>query len=219
MDFITVLPPSNGKDALWVIIDRLTKMGHLVACHGTMNSKNLANQFLQQIIRPYGLPSSIVSDRGSLFTSDFWKRVTEALGISRNLSTVFHPQTDEQTERANATLEQYLWAYCNYQQDDWEKLLPITEFCYNNTQKGTTRITPFLANYGYHPRFLPDLGPRKDKTLEVSEYVTALRKLHEELRAEIKDAQMAQAEQANNTRHPDPVIEPGDKIWFRRRNI
>ena len=73
MDFITALPPSNGKDALWVIIDRLTKMGHFVACHGTMNPEDLADQFLQQIIRPHVLPSGIVSDRGSLFTSDFWK--------------------------------------------------------------------------------------------------------------------------------------------------
>jgi len=219
MDFITSLPLSNGKDALWVIIDRLTKMGHFVACQGTMNPKDLANQFLQQIIRPHGLPSSIVSDRGSLFTSDFWERVTKALGISQNLTTAFHPQTDGQMERANATLEQYLRAYCNYQQDGWKKLLPIAEFCYNNTQTGTTRITRFWANYRYHPRFLPDLSPRNDETPEVSEYVAALRKLHEELRAEIKDTQMAQAEQANNARHPDPVIEPGDKVWLRRRNI
>jgi len=89
-------------------------------------------------------------------------------------------------ERANATLEQYLRAYCNYQQDDWERLLPIAEFCYNNTQTGTTKITPFFANYGYHLRFLPDLGTRNDETPEVSEYVEALRKLHEDLRAEIK---------------------------------
>jgi len=82
MDFITVLPMSNGKDALWVIIDRLTKMGHFVACQGTMNPENLADHFLRQVIRPHGLPSSIVSDRGSLFTSDFWRRVTEALAIS-----------------------------------------------------------------------------------------------------------------------------------------
>ena len=181
MDFITTLPRSNGKDALWVIIDRMTKMGHFVACQGTMNPKDLADQFLQQVIRPHGLPSSIVSDRGSLFTSDFWKQITEALGISRNLSTAFHPETDGQMERANATLEQYLRAYCNYQQDDWEKLLPIAEFCYNNTQTGTTRITPFFANYGYHPRFLLDLGPRNDETPELSEYIAAFRKLHEEL--------------------------------------
>jgi len=70
-----------------------------------MNPEDLADHFLQQVIRPHRLPSSIVSDRGFLFTSDFWKRETEALGISCNLSTAFHPQTDGQTERANATLE------------------------------------------------------------------------------------------------------------------
>jgi len=197
MDFITELPISNGKDALWVIIDRLTKMGYFVACHSTMNPEDLADHFLWQVIRPHGLPSDIVSDRVSLFTSDFWKRVTKALGISCNLSTAFHTQTDGQTESANATLEQYLRVYYNYQQDDWERLLPIAEFCYNNTQTGTTKITPFFVNYGYYPRFLPDLGTRNDKTPEVSEYVEVLRKLHEDLRAEIKEAQMAQMEQAN----------------------
>jgi len=212
MDFITALPTSNGKDALWVIIDCLTKMGHFVACHGTRNPEDLADHFLRQIIRPHGLPSSIISDRGSLFTSDFWKRVTEALGISRNLSTAFHPQTNGQTERANATLKQYLRAYCNYQQDDWERLLPIAEFCYNNTQTGTTKITPFFVNYRYHPRFLPDLGTRNDETPEVSEYIEALRRLHEDLRAEIKEAQVAQTEQANKAQHPDPLLNPGDKV-------
>jgi len=197
MDFITALPISNGKDALWVIIDCLTTMEHLVACHGTMNPEDLADHFLRQVVRPHGLPSSMVSDRGSLFTSDFWKRVTETLGISRNLSTAFHLQMDGQTERANATLEQYLRVYCNYQHDDWGRLLPIAEFCYNNTQTETTKITPFFANYGYHRRFLPDLGTRNEETPEVSEYVAALGRLHEELRAEIKEAQMSQAEQAN----------------------
>jgi len=91
MDFITALPTSNGKDALWVIIDRLTNMGHFVTCQGTMHPKDQADHFLRQGIRPHGLPSSIVSDRGSLFTSLFWKRVMEALGISRNLSTACHP--------------------------------------------------------------------------------------------------------------------------------
>jgi len=184
-----------------------------------MNPEDLADHFLRQVIRPHRLPSSIVSDRGSLFTSDFWRRVTEALGISPNLSTAFHPQTDGQMERANATLEQYLRAYCNYQQEDWKRLLPIAEFCYNNTQTGTTKITPFFANYGYHPRFLPDISTRNDETPEVSEYVVALRRLHEELRAEIKEAQMSQAEQPNKARHPDPVLNPGDRVRLRRKHI
>jgi len=66
-------------------------MRHFVAYQGTMNPEDLANQFLQQIVRPHRLPSNIVSDRVSLFTSDFWKQVTEALGISCNLSTAFYP--------------------------------------------------------------------------------------------------------------------------------
>jgi len=203
MDCISALPTSNGKDVLWVIIDRLMKMGHFVVYHGTMNHENLADHFLRQIIRPHRLPSSIISDRGSLFTSVFWKRVTAALGISRNFSTAFHLQTDRQMERANATLEQYLRAYCNYQQDDWERLLPIAEFCYNNTQTGTTKITPFFTNYGFHPRFLPDLGTRNDKTPEISEYVEVLRKLHEGLRAEIKEAQIVQTEQVRGRKKHD----------------
>jgi len=177
-----------------------------------MNPEDLADHFLRQVIRPHRLPSSIVSNRGSLFTSDFWRQVTAALGISCNLSTAFHPQTDGQMERANASLEQYLRTYCNYQQEDWERLLPIAEFCYNNTQTGTTKITPFFTNYGYHPRFLPDLSTWNDETPEVSEYVAALRRLHEELRAEIKEAQMSQAEQPNKARHPDPVLNPGDRV-------
>ena len=66
---------------------------------------------------------------------------------------------------------------------------------------------------------MPDLSTRNNKTPEVLEYVGALRKLHKELRAEIKEAQMAQAEQANKTRHPDPVLKPGDKVWLRQKNI
>jgi hypothetical protein len=97
--------------------------------------------------------------------------------------------------------------------------LPIAEFCYNNTQLETTRVTPFYANYGYHPRFEPDLGGASIEAPEVSEYVTALNNLHAELRAEIAYAQAAHAEQANKTRYPDPVLELGDRVWLRRKNV
>ena len=162
MDFITGLPTSNGSNALWVIIDRLTKMGHFVACEETMDPTELADSFVRHVVRPHGLPADIFSDRGSLFTSGFWERVTKALRISRKLSTAFHPQTNGQTERDNTSLEQYLRAYCNYQQDHWEKLLPIAEFCYNNTQAESPKVTPFFANYGFHPGFLSDLGTQNE---------------------------------------------------------
>jgi len=73
-----------------------------------MDLEALADSFVRNIVRPHRLPTNIVTDRGSLFTSGFWERITKALGISRKLSMAFHPQTEGQTERVNTTLEQYL---------------------------------------------------------------------------------------------------------------
>jgi transposase InsO family protein len=169
-------------------------MAHFVPCSDTMKPRQLADGFILHIVQTHGLPNSIISDRSSLFTSKFWTHITGALGTTRDLSTAFHPETDGPTERVNAIMEQYLWAYCNYQQDNWKQLLPIAEFCYNNTQSETTGVTPFYANYGYHPRFEPDLGSVSSEAPEVSEYITALNNLHAELRAEIAYAQAAHAE-------------------------
>ena len=124
MDCITGLPPADNRNAILVVVDRLTKMAHCLACSDTMKAEELATHLITHVFRLHGLPSDIVSDRGSLFTSEFWQQVSRALGIKRNLSTAFHPETDGQIERVNATLEQYLQAYCNYQQDNWKDLLP-----------------------------------------------------------------------------------------------
>jgi hypothetical protein len=92
MDFVTGLPPVDGCNALWVIVDM-------------MKPRQLADSFILHIVRTHGLPNSIVSDRGSLFTSKFWTHIMGALGTIRNLSTAFHPETDGQTERVNTIME------------------------------------------------------------------------------------------------------------------
>jgi len=132
MDFITDLPKSEGDDAILIVIDRLTKMAHFLPCTKEMNARQFSELFMREIFRLHGLPKDIITDRGSIFTSDLSKETTKQLGIERRLSTAFHPQTDGQTERTNSTLEQYLRAYVNYQQDNWKELLPMAEFAYNN---------------------------------------------------------------------------------------
>jgi hypothetical protein len=97
--------------------------------------------------------------------------------------------------------------------------LPIAGFCYNNTQLETTRVTPFYANYGYHPRFEPDVGSVSSEAPEVSEYLTALNNLYAELRAEIAYTEAAYVEQANRRRYPDPVLEVGDRVWLRWKHV
>jgi hypothetical protein len=97
--------------------------------------------------------------------------------------------------------------------------LPIAEFCYNNTKSETTKVTPFYANYAYHPHFEPDLGGPVIGAPEVSEYVSALTRLHAELWAEITYTQRTHAEQANKAHHPDPILELGDRVWLQRKHI
>jgi hypothetical protein len=219
MDFIMGLPEVDNCNALWVIVDRLMKMSYFIACKDTMGPQDLAEGFILHVVRAHRLPNSIISDRGSLFTSKFWKQIMMAMGTTRNLSTTFHPETDGQTDYTNAILEQYLRAYCNYQQNNWKQLLPIAEFCYNNTKSESTGVTPFYANFGYHPRFQPDLKAADSPTPDVSNYISCLNTLQQELRAEIQWAQAGQAEQVNKGRQPDPILQKADKVWLRRKYV
>src|SRR3954447_12418562 len=91
----------------------------------------------------HGLPSSIISDRDTKFTSRFWQSLFRTMGTRLAMSTAYHPQTDGQTERANRTLEDMLRAYVNYQQDDWDSLLPAAEFACNNAPNASTQMSPF----------------------------------------------------------------------------
>ena len=142
---------SLGNDAILVTVDRFTKMAHFTPTTTTVDAPEVARLFLRDVYRLHGLPSDIVSDRDKVFTSGFWHQFLALLGIKPNLSTAFHPQTDGQTERVNQVLEQYLRIFCNYQQDDWQELLPLAELAYNNSIHASTGKTPFFANYGCQP--------------------------------------------------------------------
>jgi len=108
MDFITGLPWSNGYNSVLVVVCRLTKMRHFVPCQDTCTAEPLANLYSRHIFRLHRLPESIISDRGTQFTAQFWRALCRILKIEALLSTTFHLQTDGQTERSNAILEQYL---------------------------------------------------------------------------------------------------------------
>ena len=95
MDFITGLPrTTNGYDAIWVIVDRLTKSAHFLAIKVSHSIEQLAQLYVKEVIRLHGVPKSIVSDRDGRFTSHFWECVQNALGTKLKFSTTFHPQTD-----------------------------------------------------------------------------------------------------------------------------
>jgi len=86
-------------NAICVIVDRYTKMALYLPIVKTITVTELADLFLNEVVRRFGTPRGIVSDRGSIFTSEFWSELCFAAKIKRRLSTAFHPQTDGQTER------------------------------------------------------------------------------------------------------------------------
>jgi transposase InsO family protein len=112
---------------------------------------DLAIIFAREVWRHHGLPTDIISDRDSRFTSEVWKEFLRLSGIRPRMSTAFHPQTDGQTERLNQTIEAYLRSFVNNEQNDWVSLLPMAEFAYNNSTTAGTGLSPFYANYGFHP--------------------------------------------------------------------
>ena len=95
MDFVTKLPKTKrGNDAIWVIIDRLTKSAHFLPMKETFSMERLAQLYVDEVVSLHGVPLSIVSDRDSRFTSHFWTSFQKAMGTRLNLSTAYHPQTD-----------------------------------------------------------------------------------------------------------------------------
>jgi transposase InsO family protein len=108
--------------------------------------------FFEHVLCIYGVPDNIITDRGTQFTSRFWNPVCSHMSVNHRLSTAIHPQTDGQMERQNQTLEQYLRAFCNYEQDNGVELIPLVEFTYNNAVYASTRMTTVWAGYHRHPK-------------------------------------------------------------------
>jgi transposase InsO family protein len=130
-----------------VVVDWFTKMAHFIPM-ARRESAIVARLSLENIWKYHGLPLDIVADRDGVFTGHFIADLYQFLGIKPSMSTAFHPQTDRQTERLNQTIKNFLYTYCNYEQDNWREMLALAEYTYNNSKHSTTKITPFYANYG-----------------------------------------------------------------------
>jgi len=140
MDFIEHLPESEGHTDILVVVDRLTKQAIFVPTHSSIDATGLANLFVQNIFSKHRVPSHVMLDRETEFVSKFFRSLAQVLEMRLYFSAGYHPEVDSQTECTNQTLEQYLWIYCNYQQSDWARLLPLAEFTYNNTFLSTTGV-------------------------------------------------------------------------------
>ncbi|KAI4320605.1 hypothetical protein MLD38_034066 [Melastoma candidum] len=224
MDFVLGLPRTrNGKDSIFVVVDRFSKMAHFIPCKKTDDAKHVADLFFREIVRLHGIPRTIVSDRDVKFLSHFWRVLWGKLGTKLLFSTTCHPQTDGQTEVVNRTLGTLLRAVIKKNLKAWEECIPFVEFAYNRVVHSSTMFSPFEIVYGFNPLTPLDLTPLPSDeitSLDGKHKAELVKKIHEEARSRILHKNEQAADQANR-RRKHVTFKPGDLVWahFRKERF
>ena len=215
MDFITKLPrTASGCDAIWVIVDRLTKSAHFLAISEDDSVDKLARLYVKEIVSRHGVPISIISDRDSRFTSALWRSLQTALGTRLDMSTAYHPQTDGQSERTIQTLEDMLRACIIDFGKGWEKYLPLAEFSYNNSYHTSLKAAPFEALYGRKCRSPIGWAEVGDSQLTGPELILETTEKVTQIRERLQAARDRQKSYADQRRKP-LEFQVGDRVMLK----
>jgi len=168
---------AQGYNSILVVVDKLTKMAHFIFTTEKTTARGLARLFRDNVWKLHGLPESIISDRGLQFAAGVMRKLNTMLGIDSKLSMVFHLQTDEQTERMNQELKQYLQIFIDHCQEQWPEWLGTAEFVYNNKVQTSTKVLPFITNSRRDPCMGFELR-KKRKFEEANKFVKRKQKQH-----------------------------------------
>ena len=216
MDFITDLPESQGYNSILTIVDQgLSKGIILTPCNKTADSLQTVKMILDNVIRRYRIPKTVISDRGPQFASRTMKEVAKILGIEWRLSTAYHPQTNGESEQVNQEVENYLRFYCSRKPQEWSNYLPLAEFAHNVKEHSTTQKTPFSLILGYTPETLPTIeGTNKNPKLD-----KRLSQLDSNRREAIAAHALAAAKMAKWNPETKIQFEIGEKVWLEATNL
>lgn len=221
VDFITGLPETAaGFDAIMVTVDRFSKYAHFVPTKTTSKADATADLFYNKIVCEHQVPLSIVSDRDSKFTSEYWQNFWSALETKLHLSTAYHPQTDGQTERLNRVLEEMLRAYCWRDVSNWDQHLAEAAFAYNTSTHESAGFSPFFINFGYHPRIPAAFLSSDSHAVEVSleERLYEIKLVHQRVKQLLEFAQQRQKKLADRNRI-ELSFEVGDFVMLKSKHV
>jgi len=212
MDLIIGLPELNQHNSILTIVDHgCSRAALFLPCTKEITRLKIAQLYFNHIYRWFGLPNKIISNRDPRFTSHFGKALAAKLGITQNLLTAFHPQTDGLSERKNQWIEQYLRLLTTAQQEDWDEWLTVASVVHNDRINSTLGMTPNEALFS----FCPNLYPRY-QVLTSNEAV--------ENRLDLLQQKRAQAMAAINKAANAPfvikeIFKVGDQVWLDAKNL
>lgn len=220
LDLIEDLPRSTKRGRCFqhalVVVDRLTK-DRVIEPLTSKTTDEIAEALHKRVFCAFGFPTSIISDRGSAFTSKIIQDYCKQFGISWKCSTAHHPQTDGQSENAIRRIKTFLRSYINYAQTDWPDYLPDAEFAARISINETTGMSPFFALYGFHPHtpgesVIPHFPSTRQNTQPSPSH--RARDICEWLSASITWSQDRRSQAANRHRRPHPRYQVGDRVFI-----
>src|ERR1700748_3197183 len=213
IDLIVKLPESERCDAILTITDHdCTKAVVLIPCRETMNMEELAGEYKRYAFPYIGIPSKIISDRDTRFTSKFTQEMCQQLDIKQNISTAYHPQTNGQSEKTNQHIETTLRIFCNYRQNDWAGHLPIVQYMLNTQVSETTKFAPFELWMGHVPRSHQPSRPSGLPRLAWHE--ARFEEIRKQAQSSMLRAQALYPKMRKHVRY-----NKGDKVWLESKNL
>jgi Integrase zinc binding domain len=219
-DLITDLPKSGNFDSVLTIVDHdCSKAALFFPCSKNVDTTGVAAIYAQQVFPHYGVPQKIISDRDPHFTAVFARAVCAQLNIKQNISTAYHPQTDGQSEWANARVEQYLCIHGNAEQNDWVELLPMAQYVHNSWVNTSTGYMPFDLLIGHMPTVnvstdvtnVPEVARRKEWLEQVQQCAQAAMQAAQRL--------ILQCRQRKKGQHHYHGHVVGEMVWLEGANL
>jgi hypothetical protein len=183
-----------------------------IPCKETDGTEKMVELYTQHDVPHYGIPTKIISDRNPRLTAELFKELCNAFGVRRNMSTAYHPQTDGQSERTNQTLEMFLRIFCNHQQNDWAKLLPVAQYALNARRSTTTKKAPFEALIGYIPSVHQHAAITRFQNIE--DRLSAIKVIRREAQSHMKHTQDLLI--MTNAFKPYTL---GQRVWLEATNL
>jgi RNase H-like domain found in reverse transcriptase/Reverse transcriptase (RNA-dependent DNA polymerase)/Integrase zinc binding domain/Chromo (CHRromatin Organisation MOdifier) domain/Integrase core domain len=220
VDFLE-MPPTHhslwkGKlDELMVVVDGFSKQTILIPTRKTATTEEVFHLLWERVFAVFGVPERMVSDRDRIFKTEKWRLLMSEIGVTRELSTAYHQQTDGQTERKIQELRAYYRHYLEYEQSDWITKSPIAQYAVNDAISATTGETPNFITFGTER--VMGVEKRIDETGTTHEQ--RMRIIHQKVRNDIEWQEREMKRYYDKGRSNATKLSKGDRVYIRRRTM